>query len=288
MPQATLCVLHPGEMGAAIAAAARAAGARVLWSSSDRGEATRRRAAEAGLEDAGTLDRALAAAEVAISVCPPHAALDLARAVAAQRFRGLFVDANAVSPETARRLAKIVADGGARFVDGGIVGPPPAAGSSTRLYLSGADAGRVAALFAGTPLATGVLDAPVGAASAVKMCYAAWTKGTAALILAVRAAAEAEGVDAALAEEWRISQPDLFRQLDRAVAQSRKAWRWVGEMEEIAATFGDAGLPEGFHLAAAEICRALESFKDARGTTLEALVAALRAAPGKKAVRAGG
>jgi 3-hydroxyisobutyrate dehydrogenase-like beta-hydroxyacid dehydrogenase len=269
-------------MGSAVGRAARAAGARVLWSSAGRGEATRRRAAEAALEDAGSLEAALAGAEIALSVCPPHAALDLARSVAACGFRGLFVDANAVSPDTTRRLAAIVAGGGGHFVDGGIVGPPPAPGSSTRLYLSGDGARRVTELFEGTSLATVVLDAPVGAASAVKMCYAAWTKGTTALILAVRAVAEAEGVEAALAEEWRISQPDLFRQVDRAVAQSRKAWRWIGEMEEIAATFAEAGLPEGFHLAAAEICHRLESFKDARGTTIEELVDALRAAPGKK------
>jgi 3-hydroxyisobutyrate dehydrogenase-like beta-hydroxyacid dehydrogenase len=288
MAQPTICVLHPGEMGSAVGRAARAGGARVLWSSAGRGDATRKRAVAAGLEDAGPLEAALAGSEIVLSVCPPDAALDVARAVAARRFRGLFVDANAVSPDTARRLAATVAGAGARFVDGGIVGPPPGPGSSTRLYLSGESAGRVAALFEGTPLATVVLDGPVGAASAVKMCYAAWTKGTAALILAVRAVAAAEGVEAPLAEEWRISQPDLFRQVDRAVAQSRKAWRWIGEMEEIAATFGDAGLPEGFHLAAAEICRALESFKDARGTTIEQLVDALRAARAQKAVGAGG
>ncbi len=283
MTRPNLFILHPGEMGSAVGRAARAAGARVLWSSTGRSEATRRRAAEAGLEDAGTLAAALGAAEIALSVCPPHAALDVARSVATQGFRGLFVDANAVSPESTRRLAAIVESAGARFVDGGIVGPPPAPGASTRLYLSGDGAGRVAELFHGTPLAPMVLDAPVGAASAVKMCYAAWTKGTATLLLAVRAAAENEGVEAALAEEWRISQPDLFRQLDRAVAQSRKAWRWVGEMEEIAATFDDAGLPEGFHLAAAELCRRLEAFKDARGLTIDQLVDALRPGRTKKA-----
>ncbi len=214
--------------------------------------------------------------------------LELARSVAAHGFRGLFVDANAVSPETTRRVAAIVEGAGARFVDGGIVGPPPGPGSSTRLYLSGEGGRRVAEVFEGTPLSTVVLDGPVGAASAVKMCYAAWTKGTTALILAVRAVAEAEGVEAALAEEWRISQPDLFRQVDRAVAQSRKAWRWIGEMEEIVATFAEAGLPDGFHLAAAEICRRLETFKDARGTTIDELVTALRATAAKKAVSAGG
>jgi 3-hydroxyisobutyrate dehydrogenase-like beta-hydroxyacid dehydrogenase len=277
MAKPTICILHPGEMGSAVGSAARAGGARVLWSSTGRGEATRRRAAEAGLEDAGTLEAALGGAEVVLSVCPPHAALDVARAVAGCRFRGLFVDANAVSPETARRIGAIVSDAGARFVDGGIVGPPPGPGSSTRFYLSGEGARRVAELFDGTLLPTVVLEAPAGAASALKMCYAAWTKGTATLLLAVRAAAESEGVEAALADEWRISKPDLFRQLDRAVVQSRKAWRWVGEMDEVAATFAAAGLPEGFHLAAAEMCRRLESFKDARGLTVEQLVDALRA-----------
>jgi 3-hydroxyisobutyrate dehydrogenase-like beta-hydroxyacid dehydrogenase len=274
-------------MGSAVGAAARAGGARVVWSSAGRGEATRRRAVDAGLEDAGTLAAALAAAEIALSVCPPHAATEVARSVADHGFRGVFVDANAVSPETTRRVGAVVASSGARFVDGGIIGPPPAAGASSRLYLSGDGARRVAEVFEGTTLATVVLDAPVGAASAVKMCYAAWTKGTAALLLAVRAVAESEGVEAALAAEWRISQPDLFRQVERAVGQSRKAWRWIGEMEEIAATFAAAGLPQDFHLAAAEICRRLESFKDARGTTIEQLVEALRAAPAKKAAGAG-
>ena len=116
----------------------------------------------------------------------------------------------------------------------------------------------------------------------MKACYAAWTKGTATLLLAVRALAEHEGVAAALADEWRISQPDLFRQLDRAVGNSRKAWRWIAEMEEIAATFAGAGLPDGFHLAAAEICRRLEPFKDARGAKIEDLVNALQAARVRK------
>src|SRR5262245_13506775 len=97
------------------------------------------------------------------------------------------------------------------------------------------------------------------------------------LLLAVRALAEHEGVTATLVEEWTVSQPDLFRQLDRAVGNSRKAWRWIAEMEEIAATFAGAGLSEGFHLAAAEICRRLEPFKDARGAKVEDLVNVLQA-----------
>jgi len=282
MAQHTICILHPGEMGAAVGRAARDAGARVLWSSAGRSAETRKRAAEAGLEDAGGLGDALQAAGIVLSVCPPHAALDLAGAVAAHSYRGIFVDANAVSPDTTRQIGAVVERAGARFVDGGIVGPPPAPGTSTRLYLSGRGADRIGRLFAGTPLTAMVLDAPAGAASAVKMCYASWTKGTALLLLAVRALAEREDVVQALAEEWRISQPDLFQRLDRAVTQSRKGWRWIAEMEEIAASFGDAGLPEGFALAGAELCRRLERFKGARGTTLEEIVAALLAAASKQ------
>jgi len=278
MTQATVCILNPGEMGAAVGRVLRDAGARVLWSSAGRSDATRKRAAEAGLEDARTLEAALGAAEVVLSVAPPHAALEVARSVAANRFGGAFVDCNAVSPDTTRRIGEVVAAAGARFVDGGIVGPPPGAGGSTRLYLSGPGAGRVSELFAGTALTAVALAGPVGAASAVKACYAAWTKGTATLLLAVRALAEHEGVAAALVEEWTVSQPDLFRQLDRAVGNSRKAWRWIAEMEEIAATFAGAGLPEGFHLAAAEVCRRLEPFKDARAAKIEDLVNALQAA----------
>jgi 3-hydroxyisobutyrate dehydrogenase-like beta-hydroxyacid dehydrogenase len=277
MATTTVCILHPGEMGAEVGAAARAGGSRVLWVSAGRGGATRDRAGAAGLEDAGTLKAALAQSSIVLSVCPPHAALGVAESVAASGFRGTYLDANAVSPDTSRRIGSVVGAAGATFVDGGIIGPPPTKPGTTRLYLSGPASAEAAALFAGSQLATVVLDAPVGAASAVKACYAGWTKGTATLLLSVRALARHEGVEAALAEEWKISQPNLFAQLDRAVLQSRKGWRWIAEMEEIGATFGQAGLPDGFALAAAEVCRKLEPFRDARGTTIDAVMDALLA-----------
>ncbi len=275
MATTTVCILHPGEMGAEVGAAARGGSARVLWVSAGRGDATRDRAGAAGLEDAGSLKAALDPSTIVLSVCPPHVALDVARNVAASGFRGVYLDANAVAPETSRRIGGVVEAGGATFVDGGIIGPPPAKPGTTRLYLSGPASADIAALFASTPLETVVLEAPVGAASAVKACYAAWTKGTAALLLSVRALARHEGVDAALAAEWKISQPNLFAQLDRAVSNSRKGWRWIAEMEEIGATFDRAGIPDGFALAAAEVCRRLEPFKDARGTTIDAVVDSL-------------
>jgi 3-hydroxyisobutyrate dehydrogenase-like beta-hydroxyacid dehydrogenase len=275
MTTTTVCVLHPGEMGAEVGAAARSGGARVLWVSAGRAGATRDRAGAAGLEDAGTLKAALDQSAIVLSVCPPHAAVDLAESVAAGGFGGTYVDANAISPETSRRIGRIVEAAGATFVDGGIIGPPPTKPGTTRLYLSGPKAAEVAALFPGGPLGTVALDAPIGAASAIKACYAGWTKGAATLLLSVRALARHEGVEAALAEEWKISQPSLFAQLDRAVLQSRKGWRWIAEMEEIGATFDRAGLPDGYALAAAEVCRRLESFKDARRLTIEDVVAAL-------------
>jgi hypothetical protein len=153
-------------------------------------------------------------------------------------------------------------EAGAMFVDGGILGPPPAPGVRSRLYISGARAPDIAALFAGTGVEAIVLESPVGAASALKMCYAAWTKGATALLAAVRTLARHEDVEQALLEEWRLSQPGLPQRSEAVISSARKAWRWVGEMEEIAASFGAAGVPAGFHLAAADIYRKLQGFKD--------------------------
>jgi 3-hydroxyisobutyrate dehydrogenase-like beta-hydroxyacid dehydrogenase len=260
----TIGLLHPGDMGAAVGAAARANGHRVLWASEGRGTDTWARAATAELEDVGTLPALAAASHVVLSVCPPHAAPDVARAVAAQRFGGLYVDGNAVAPATAREIAAIVEPSGARYVDGGLIGPPPEKPGTTRLYLSGADAARIAALFATGPLEAIVLPGDLTAASAIKMAYAAWNKGQQALLMSVRALAGAEGVDEALLAEWQRSQPDLPRRSEAAARGSaRKAWRWVGEMDEIAAAFAHAGLPDGFHRAAGEIYRRLTPYKDA-------------------------
>jgi 3-hydroxyisobutyrate dehydrogenase-like beta-hydroxyacid dehydrogenase len=235
----------------------------VVWVSEQRGDATRRRAAQAGLADARSLSNALGASEVVLSVCPPHAAVAVAEQVAAHNFAGVYVDANAVSRPTAERIGAIVTRAGASFVDGGIVGSPVKQAGTTRLYLSGARAHDVAALFGKSMLDARAIGREPGAASALKVAYAAWTKGTDALLLAIRAYAAHEGVDDALLEEWRISQPDLERRCERAAAVATpKAWRYAGEMEEIAEAFENAGLPGGFHKAAAELCRRLEAFKD--------------------------
>lgn len=263
----TIGLLHPGEMGGVVGEALRTGGARVRWASEGRSASTAKRASAAGLEDAGTLADVVRASEVILSVCPPHAALDLARAVAAHGFTGLYVDANAVSPATTREIGGAVEKSGATFVDGGIVGPPPRQAGTTRLYLSGAAAGRVAALCEAGPLEAVVLGTAPGTASAMKVAYASWTKGSQALLITVRALAAAEGVEAALLAEWNRSQPGLVARSEAAAhGTSRKAWRWIAEMEEIAATFAADGLPDGFHRASAEIYRRLEGYKDAKTT----------------------
>jgi len=252
MSDVTIGLMHPGEMGAAVGKCLAGAGHRVLWVPEGRGAATKERADAAGLTGVA-LTEIVTRSDVVVSVCPPHAALDVARQVAG--FRGLYLDANAISPGTAREVAAIAEAGGASYADGGIVGPPPVAPGATRLYLSGPRAAEIQALFDGTDVDARVVPPP-GMASAVKMAYASWTKGSAALLLAARALARAEGVESVLLQEWGISQPGLEKRWDGADGAAKaKGWRWVGEMEEIAAAMAAAGLPEGFHQAAAEIYR---------------------------------
>jgi len=250
MSDTTIGLLHPGEMGAAVGKCLTAAGHRVLWVSAERSAATRERAAAAGLDGCGWAEMA-ARSDVIMSICPPGVALEVARTVAGTGFGGLYLDANAVSPATAGEVAAIVKP--ASFVDGGIIGTPPVTPGFIRLYLSGDRAAEVRALFDGTAVDARLVPPP-GAASAVKMAYASWTKGSAALLLAARALARAEGVEPVLLEEWGISQPGLERRSEGANASAAaKGWRWVAEMEQIAASMAAAGLPEGFHQAAAEI-----------------------------------
>jgi len=259
----TIALLHPGNMGATIGAAAVASGARVVWASAGRSGATRKRAEQAGLADVGNLAAALGRSEVVLSVCPPHAALSVAHEVAEMTFPGIYVDANAVSRATAEEIGRIVSEAGASFVDGGIIGSPVKKAGTTRLYLSGVGAERIAELFTGTMLDARAIGDRPGAASALKLAYAAWTKCSDILAIAIRAYADHEGIDAALLDEWAISQPVLEKKCDRAASVAvPKAWRYVGEMKEIAEAFKSAGLPGGFHDAAAEVCERLASFKD--------------------------
>ena len=240
-------------MGGALVAAGREVG----WASAGRSRQSAARAAAAGLDDRGDLGSLLRDAAVVLSICPPGAARQVAEGVARAGYAGTYVDANAIAPRTASEVAAIVRAAGARYVDGSLIGAPEAPGGP-RLYLSGEGADEVAALFGGAAVLQRRLAADPFAASALKMAYAAWTKGSAALLLSAEEAAARAGLGEALGAEWAAID-GLGSRLGRARGDAReKGARWVGEMEEIAIAFEDLGLPGGFGAAAAAIFAAAE------------------------------
>ena len=235
-------LIHPGAMGASVGAAARRNQHTVLWASEGRSEDTVTRAQQANLEDVGSVKDLIAASDIVLSVCPPHAAADVARDVVGRGFTGLYVDCNAISPDRTRAIQQLVERAGAAYVDGGIIGGPAwKREAGTHLYLSGPRAEEVSACFQDSPLQAPVISDRIGAASAIKMGYAAYTKGTTALLTAILGMVEKEGVRADLARQWG---DDFTAQAVRRVCiNTAKAWRFEGEMYEIADTFRGAGTP---------------------------------------------
>lgn len=260
-------IVSPGAMGISVAATMRRSGFEVYWASAGRSADSIARAEEQSLIDVQTVANLCAACEAIVSVCPPHTAVSVAEAVLAAGFRGVYLDANAIAPYKANRIAEMMAEAGAVFVDGGIIGGPAWEPQSTWLYLSGEQAEWVAEFFASGPLETAVVGSQIGQASALKMCFAAYSKGTTALLSMILAGAEALGVRANLEEQWSRSGSDFAAQTQQRVRRvTAKAWRFEGEMHEIAATFAGVGLPAGFHEAAANIYQRLAHFKDAEDT----------------------
>jgi 3-hydroxyisobutyrate dehydrogenase-like beta-hydroxyacid dehydrogenase len=257
-------ILHPGEMGISIAASVINSGHQVYWLSAHRSEKTRNRAEKHGLIETQSLTTMCKDCEVILSVCPPHAAEDVANSVMSEGFTGLYLDANAISPDRTRRIGQIVQDAGGAFIDGGIIGGPAWEPKSTWLYLSGEKAESIAFLFSNGPLETKVIGNEIGKASALKMCYAAYSKGTTALLSAILATAEASNVRGELYQQWDMDEDGFSEQVERRTRRvTAKAWRFEGEMREIAKTFEEAGLPRGFHESAAEIYHRTAGFKDA-------------------------
>ena len=257
-------LLHPGKMGISVAASAKQSGNEVYWASEGRSAATHERAAKHELQDALTMANLCQTCSIILSICPPHAAERVANQVLAHGFQGLYVEANAISPQLAIRLGKKMTSAGVSFVDGSLIGPPAWQAARTWLHLSGTEAQSVATCFEGALLETNIIGEHIGQASSIKMCYAAYTKGTAALLASILAGAEQMGVREALQEQWSTHWPNFAEETTLKVRRvTAKAWRFAGEMEEIAATFDEAGLPNGFQLAAAEVYRRMAGFKDA-------------------------
>jgi 3-hydroxyisobutyrate dehydrogenase-like beta-hydroxyacid dehydrogenase len=277
MAERKIGILHPGNMGISIAASMQNSGNAVYWASEGRSAQTRERAEKFNLLDARTLAELCATCSVIVCVCPPHAAEVVANQTLAHGYQGLYLDANAVSPQRAQRIAQAVETAGATFVDGGIIGGPAWKPGSTWLYLSGREAETAASCFSSGPLETSVIGGEIGRASALKMCFAAYTKGSTALLCAILAAAESLGVRDDLEHQWSRGGSDFAEQAaKRVTGVTEKAWRFAGEMEEISATFTEAGVPGGFHAAAATLYKRIAHFKDAESTpALESVLAAL-------------
>ena len=247
----TVAIVAPGNMGAAVARRLVENGVRVLTSLTGRSAASEARAGAAGMT-AVELGQ-LASAQIVLSILPPAHALVFAGEIApvlagsasaaepGRVNKPVFVDCNAVSPDTVREIAAVFAGVGVACVDGSIIGLPPRQGQpSPHFYIAGAawDTARVLPL-AEYGLDVRVLDGPVGAASALKMCYAGINKGVAAIASAMILAAARSGASAALYQEMSESLPGLLTSLGRQVPDMLpKAQRWVAEMREIAAFAG--------------------------------------------------
>ncbi len=270
-------ILHPGDMGVSIAASAVNSGHGVYWVSENRSDKTRRRTEEHNLIEVESLNQLCETSEIIFSVCPPHAAEDVAKSVLDCGFKGFYLDANAISSQRAKRIGELLSANGIQFIDGGIIGGPAWTPKETVLYLSGKDAKVIADCFSNGPLETRIIGDEIGKASALKMCYAAYSKGTTALLTAILATAESLDVRDELYKQWDADDPSFSEQANRrATRVTAKAWRFEGEMREIASTFEEAGLPNGFHVAAAEVYRRMAGFKDATETpTLEEVLQTL-------------
>lgn len=260
-------ILHPGEMGVSIAASAINSGNEVYWASEGRSDKTRLRAEKHNLTETESLSQLCQTSEIIFSVCPPHSAEDIAKSVIEHGFKGYYMDANAISPQRAAKMGQMLEKNDIHFIDGGIIGGPAWTPKETRLYLSGKDANIIADCFTNGPLETKIIGEEIGKASALKMCYAAYSKGTTALLAAILATAESLGVRNELYQQWEKDDSGFSEQANRRTTRvTAKAWRFEGEMHEIASTFQEVGLPNGFHEAAAKIYRRMANFKDAPET----------------------
>ena len=240
-------LMTPGDMGQAVAMQIKAKGFTVCTALDKRSERSRALAREAGLTDVGTVAKLVAECDVVLSVMNPGSALDFARDAAeglrASKRQTLIVDCNAIAPDTVHEIAGIIEGAGGRFLDAGIIGPPPRGKAKTHLYVSG-PGGKDLEQLAGEQLLVHVISERIADASALKMCYGALNKGTQGLWLEVLIAAKRLGVDGLLDQQVRQShQASLYEwALGQFPMMPPKAYRWVPEMLEISKTLASAGI----------------------------------------------
>ncbi|MEU1568622.1 DUF1932 domain-containing protein [Streptomyces mirabilis] len=273
MDHPTIGILHPGSMGAAVAACAATNAAAVLWCADGRSAASTTRAERFGLEPVPTLQELLDRCDVVISLCPPAAAEDLAREAAGYRYRGTYVEANAINSERAVRIAGLL-EPAATVVDGGVVGSPPVNGKTPTLYLSGPISGteRVEALFEGTAVRTKVLGGDIGQASALKLSYAAFQKTSRVLVALATGLAREHGVDQELLAIASHRSDSYLAEPEYVAKTAQRAWRWGPELKEVADMLEAAGLPpQMLRAAASTLARWHEAKDDGELTLTDAL-----------------
>lgn len=259
-------ILHPGAMGAALGSALKARAGAVIWADAGRSHATAKRAELADLVAVPDVAALAARADVIVSVCPPHAAREVAGQVAGG-LRGradppVYVEANAVAPDTVRQIAGVLGEQ-AVVCDGAVIGPPAWERGTTVLWLAGPGADAVAGLFDGSPFDARVLGtaaADLGTASGLKACFALQSKALPTVWLAMEQAAARFGVSEALHGELERTGSGYATALaDVRAKAAAKGWRWAGEMDESADALAAIGVPDGFSRAAAELYRAQSS-----------------------------
>lgn len=271
MPSQTVAIVSPGDMGHNVGKALKKEGIRIVTSLAGRSARTRGLAEAAGFEDLESLEAVASEADLILSIMPPSSAVDAARAMAvAIKASGKtppYADCNAVSPQTALEAADVIAGAGASFIDAGIIGPGPGKREKpTQFYVSGPNAS-VMQILAGPHINVIDMGPEIGRASSIKMCFAAVTKGTWTLYAAALMAAEALGVTDELHDELQFSRPRDYEEMNRMVPRlPLDAGRWIGEMHEIAATLGGAGVTPNFHKGAADVFELLEKTPIAQET----------------------
>jgi 3-hydroxyisobutyrate dehydrogenase-like beta-hydroxyacid dehydrogenase len=255
----TVAILSPGDMGHAVGRVLKENGLRVITCLNGRSARTKELAHRANIEDVPSLEDLLDQSDLILSVIVPSEATKLAQQVAkvlqARRINSYYADCNAISPQTARKIDTIISSAGGRFINASIIGSPPGKGEPPRFYVSGAHA-KIMSELNGKGIQVRFIGDEIGRASAIKMCYAALTKGSQALWIALLTAAESMGLTNELRQEFLESQPIVYKQMEKQVpGVPVKARRWLGEMEEIASTFAHVGLTPQFHKGASEIFR---------------------------------
>ena len=259
----TVAIMSPGDMGHAVGQVLSESGIDVITCTDGRSQRTKNLAEMAGLRQVATLEDMVIQADLVLSIMVPSKAMSFVREISphfeSSKTPTYFADCNAVSPQSALAMAEVINQAGGKFIDGGIIGTAPTKGDTPRFYVSGPDASLVMELD-GRGIIVKVIGNKVGQASGIKMCYAALTKGTNTLHVALLTAASRMGLTDDLRKEFEFSQKSHLAAMEKGISRlPANAHRWIGEMEEIAATFENLGVTPNFHKGAAEIYKMLNS-----------------------------